>query len=125
MRTGLTTVPLDFRRFGSEVWDLPIFALADLTFVVFASFGGLTFLVFAFAGIALATLWIFDFDLDLAALTFVAKFVHSPLGRFCAQEQAACTPSKAITRLPIGAEMIGCSILNRFVRRVRKGIGSP
>ena len=80
MRTGLTTVPLDFRRFGREVWDLPIFALADLTFVVFASFGGLTFLVFAFAGIALATLWIFEIDLDLAALTFVAMFVHSP---FC------------------------------------------
>ena len=86
MRTGLTTAPLGFRRFGREVWDLPIFALADLTFAVFASFGGLTFLVFAFAGIALATLWIFDFDLDLAALTFVAMFVHSPLGRFCAQE---------------------------------------
>ena len=72
MRTGLTTAPLDFRRFGREVWDLPIFALTDLTFAVFAS------LVFAFAGIALATLWIFDFDLDLAALTFVAMFVFSP-----------------------------------------------
>jgi hypothetical protein len=62
MRTGLTAAPLDFRRFGREVWDLPIFA----------------FLAFAFAGIALATFWIFDFDLDLAALTFVATFVHSP-----------------------------------------------
>ena len=77
MRTGLTTAPLDFRRFGREVWDLPIFALADLTFAVIASFG--VFLVFAFAGIALATLWIFDFDLDLAALTFVAMLVHSHL----------------------------------------------
>lgn len=100
MRTGLTTAPLDFRRFGREVWDLPIFALADLTLTVFAPFGGLTFLVFAFAGIALATLWIFDFDLDLAALALVAMFIHSPLGRFCAQEQGACSPSKTMTRLP-------------------------
>jgi hypothetical protein len=79
---------------------LSIFALADFTFAVFAPLGGLTFLDFTFAGFALATLWIFDFDLDLGTLTFFAMFVHSPIDRFCAEEQAACFPSNAMTRLP-------------------------